>query len=392
MRILVDPDALVKAGIVTADQAEAMRAEARGALAGAGINAALFAGILAVIAGAVSLVQEPAQIAGLGLIVTALGALGLMRGGDLVRLPANAAAVIGTVMTGGGLWALIMEQWDRPVHAAWLGLIFVVPGAWLWRSGPSTLRFLAGWIVVLGAAVHLGGVLYGLGETLPPWLIWHYAFAVVLGCGLALDVRVLTGLSLVPLAGALTSRTFYSHASYSVAIYEVTLTLVQMALVAGVAWWIAARQSERVAGHLRLLALICVIWGNMALWIGSLWGDVVGETLWGPMTSAFRADDGVVDYEAWRAAQDAWEAGALSISPDVFSALWAVALVGVGLWSALTARRGLFNVAATFGAIHFYTQYFERLGTSPGAFIVAGLVAIAAAWGAWALNRRLAAE
>jgi hypothetical protein len=29
-----------------------------------------------------------------------------------------------------------------------------------------------------------------------------------------------------------------------------------------------------------------------------------------------------------------------------------------------------------FGAIHFYTQYFERLGAPPGTILVAGIVAL----------------
>ena len=47
-------------------------------------------------------------------------------------------------------------------------------------------------------------------------------------------------------------------------------------------------------------------------------------------------------------------------------------------------------LAVTFGAIHFCTQYFEQLDATPEAFVVAGVIAILAAWGFWAFNRGLA--
>jgi iron complex transport system permease protein len=34
------------------------------------------------------------------------------------------------------------------------------------------------------------------------------------------------------------------------------------------------------------------------------------------------------------------------------------------------------NLITVFAAIHFYTQYFERLGTSPATVLFAGLVAL----------------
>lgn len=40
----------------------------------------------------------------------------------------------------------------------------------------------------------------------------HYAAAVVIACGLLLDVRFVTAIAIVPLATALCSRTFDGHA------------------------------------------------------------------------------------------------------------------------------------------------------------------------------------
>jgi len=44
------------------------------------------------------------------------------------------------------------------------------------------------------------------------------------------------------------------------------------------------------------------------------------------------------------------------------------------------------NTVAVFGAIHFYAQWFERLGASPGSVLTAGLLALILAIGLRALN------
>jgi len=50
-------------------------------------------------------------------------------------------------------------------------------------------------------------------------------------------------------------------------------------------------------------------------------------------------------------------------------------------------RRWVVNVAAVFGAIHFYTQWFDHLGPQPMSFIIGGLLMLAFAFGLWSLNR-----
>jgi iron complex transport system permease protein len=49
-------------------------------------------------------------------------------------------------------------------------------------------------------------------------------------------------------------------------------------------------------------------------------------------------------------------------------------------------RRWVVTTAATFGAINFYTQWFERLGAEPWAIIVAGLTIVGIAVGLWRYN------
>ncbi len=69
-----------------------------------------------------------------------------------------------------------------------------------------------------------------------------------------------------------------------------------------------------------------------------------------------------------------------------FAAAWAIGLIGVGSWAARANRRFVVNTAATFFAINFYTQWFERLGAEPLSIALGGLLVIAIAAGLWRYN------
>ena len=77
----------------------------------------------------------------------------------------------------------------------------------------------------------------------------------------------------------------------------------------------------------------------------------------------------------------------IPVIPDyVFVIAWAVALVGVGVWAARANRRFVVNMVATFGAIHFYTQWFERLGAEPISITLAGVLMVSVAVALWRYN------
>ena len=56
--------------------------------------------------------------------------------------------------------------------------------------------------------------------------------------------------------------------------------------------------------------------------------------------------------------------------------LWAIVLIAVGIWAVKKDKRFVVNTVTTFGAIHFYSQYFEVLGASPMTMLLAGIIAI----------------
>ena len=83
-----------------------------------------------------------------------------------------------------------------------------------------------------------------------------------------------------------------------------------------------------------------------------------------------------------------YTARSLIVTPMAFIVGWAVALVAVAAWAVKAGRRWVVNLAAVFGTIHFYTQWFERLGATPGSVLIGGVLVLAFAVAAWKLNQK----
>ncbi|MGH7066437.1 MAG: hypothetical protein ACREFO_08475 [Acetobacteraceae bacterium] len=67
---------------------------------------------------------------------------------------------------------------------------------------------------------------------------------------------------------------------------------------------------------------------------------------------------------------------------------WAIALLGVRAGAARTNHRRMLNLVAVFAAIHFYTQWFARLGATPASVLAAGILMLAFALAMWKWNER----
>jgi uncharacterized membrane protein len=76
------------------------------------------------------------------------------------------------------------------------------------------------------------------------------------------------------------------------------------------------------------------------------------------------------------------------VAAEVFVIGWAGALLGVGLWAYKQQKIWVVNTLAVFGAIHFYTQYFERLGANPLSLMLAGILALTITLVLFRYNRR----
>lgn len=127
-----------------------------------------------------------------------------------------------------------------------------------------------------------------------------------------------------------------------------------------------------------VLANICIILGALGLGggvvfmtNGSLWGDRLEQ-----LTDVLgRTKDNV-----------------LTIPRLYFVIGWALALIAFAVWAMKNDRRWVVNVCTVFGAIHFYTQFFERLGPNPLAILLGGVSALGIAIAIWQFNKKAVAK
>jgi iron complex transport system permease protein len=226
-------------------------------------------------------------------------------------------------------------------------------------------------ITIIGALLLAGGII-GLSEADFVGL----AFAALLFLALAVAIRSSFLVALVPLtlAGALGSSTGYAHAVYMLTVNEPSITIAFFALLAGAGYLISRHVGQAYQQLAITFARVSLILVNFGFWIGSLWGDYPGET-WAQGE----------DYRLW-SHREAWRAAHIHVPEIAFIVGWAILIIAVGVWAARTNRRWVVTTAAVFGAIEFYTQWFERLDTEPWAIIVAGLSIVAFAIALWRYN------
>ena len=285
---------------------------------------------------------------------------------DTGSLGINILLGFGIVAVSAGIVALV----PTPLAGAAVGAAMFALGLALTLTRAEQWSLLAQICVVIGALIAAaGGIALGEGS-----LASLVAVTVALACA-ALLARssLLIAAAVLLLAACLGARSGYWHATYSVTIYEPALTVVLFSFVALAAYL----SSKRLAADYERLALTAartsIFLVNFGFWIGSLWGDRL---------LLFRSLSG-------EAAKGAARAAYTVVIPDwVFGAVWAIALIGVGVWGAMVNRRWVVNVAAVFAAIHFYTQWFERLGATPLAILLGGLILLGVAIGLWSFNRR----
>lgn len=395
MHVIADTDQLVKEGVLTTDQAEIIQDRARATMITLAINVVLCAGIFAATGGLIFWLATPVSVAVGGVLMLVLGLGILSKRSETLAMFGNAATLIGAgMLLGGAAIELVDKHQDI---AGWIlapvGGVLLVALGWRMKTGALSNRFVMGALILMALALHIGGIewLSQEQELVAPWrnIEMLYYAALMAGVGMLIDLRFVTALSLAPFAQALETGSSYFHAAYVFYSPESTLSIVQMALLIALCLWAARTQPERIARHLRTLVILAFVVANMCALVGSLWGDVVGEYVWG---SGRYSDSRYSDWDDFFAAREAFRASALKISEGVYSILWGGALIVILIWAARSSRRGLFNGALTFAGIHAYTQLFESFGDEPLAYVIGGLALIPVAWAAWQLNRGLLSQ
>ena len=288
---------------------------------------------------------------------------------DTSSLAINILVGFGVIAVSGGTLALLPTLLTVIV----LGLVLSAIGLVLTLLGKEQWSLLAQICLVIGALLFCGSV-YALGEgSLAAKLLVTAALA---GTAIVARSGLLMAAAVFALAACLGARAGYWDATYTLTIYEPLVTIVLFGLLALGTYYL----SKSLAADYERLALIAartsVFMVNFGFWIGSLWGD---HSLL--IRSVLRRDPNVLtDF---------------SNSPELLPPLpfvigWAVVLIGVGIWGVRENRRWVVNIVAVFAAIHFYTQWFERLGLEPVSVLVGGLLMLAFALGLWTFNKRFA--
>ena len=95
---------------------------------------------------------------------------------------------------------------------------------------------------------------------------------------------------------------------------------------------------------------------NMSFWVASLWADL--------------------------------DSYYYIASSGVFALLWAIVLIGVLIFGTKKNIPFLVNMTTTFGAIHFYTQYFEFFDVNPVSMIISGIIGIFITVILWKYNKK----
>lgn len=386
---LADTDALVADGVLTEAQAEVIRNRSRDTLVAVGVNTILSAGIVAAALGLVFWLADVTMVAVVGAVFLLVGAFVLFKGQALYRMLGNAGALIGAGMLLGGATLKsfdVMSVKDAGILCLVVGMGVAVAAFFLRKNGVERLGFALSAVVVLGAGMHLVGayaLVMGEGRSLsvPPALVHLYAALVLLALGYLLDLRVISALAIGPFAQMLDTSTSYFHAAYVFYSPEPALSVLQMTLALAVSFWLVQYRGGRIGRHAGIFAIMAFIVGNLCFLVGSLWGSTIGESRF-----MARYYDNPGDWSDYQEKFDAFRATTIHISAGTFSVIWAIALVAALAYAMFRGRRGLFNAALTFGAIHAYTQLFESFTDLPLAFVIAGLSAVPLAWGLWRAN------
>jgi hypothetical protein len=275
---------------------------------------------------------------------------------DTGSLALNLFLGFGVVATAAGALALLQSAQASIL----LGLALSAAGLGISRHSPRTWGVLGSTLFLVGGLMTGGGIVV-LTDGRPA------GFLIVTALALFTGVVARSGLFMVlgtlALSAGVGAASSYSHASYTLVIEQPAVTVALFSLLS----WGAYRLSLPLEPELQRLAVIvartALFLVNFGFWVGSLWGDSLGG-------------------------RRSWNFDHNQIVPDwIFAIVWAVALLGVGVWAARENRRWVVNLVAVFGAIHFYTQYFERLGASPESIVIAGIAAIGLALALVRYNR-----
>lgn len=259
------------------------------------------------------------------------------------NLGINLLIGFGVIATTLGALALFPSA----VIALQLGFILAALGIYLKLQQQEIWGLLAGILILLGTLLSAGGVTILTKGSVTGFVIITILY---LAGAILAKSKLLSMFSALSLSATIGAMTAYFHASYYLGMQKPALTILLFSILG----WGSYQLSQKVAQDYEDIGIVfartCLFLVNLGFWIGSLWGD-----------------------------QD--------ISKLTFVIGWALALIIVAIWAIKQQKKWVVNTVTVFGAIHFYTQYFERLGANPGTLMLAGILALGLALFIFNYNR-----
>lgn len=219
-----------------------------------------------------------------------------------------------------------------------MGVILFILGLGLILNKAAKWALFAQFCITVGALGIVGGVTFISDGSLPVGVGLTLALAVA---AFLAQSGMLAALTIVQLALLLGAGTAYWHASYFFGVDRPAFTISILAVVTLALYFVSLQLPSAYERVCIIAARTAILMINGAFLVGSLFGDF---TL------------------GWPAS---W-----------FTIAWAILLLGVGIWGISANRRWVVNAAAVFGAIHFYTQWFEYLGPNPLAVLGGGILLV----------------
>lgn len=260
-------------------------------------------------------------------------------------LAQNIFVGFGVVHTAAG----ILAYFQTSVAAIGLGVVLAAIGIFIGQKHALKWKLLGSALTLIGSLTAAGGIIAFTEGGVLGFLVVAIVCASSATYTKSALLSIITALALSAAVGAMTA---YGHATYLLAIRQPSVTIALFSLLAFSAYMASKKlpsEYERILIAFSRTSLFIV---NLGFWVGSLWGD-----------SPF------VEKRDWTFRSEA-------LIPDiVFVIAWAIALIATSVWAARAGKLWIVNLLVVFGAIHFYTQYFERLGANPLTMIFAGLIA-----------------
>ena len=233
-----------------------------------------------------------------------------------------------------------------------LGLIITISGLFILKSPWQQWALISHISIVIGTLMISGGLIM---FTKGSMLSYGFVSLLLFATGIGTQNHVLIALAVFSLSQLLTQEkpSYYlrmPNAAIAAAFYSL-MTI----------WAYAASLHRKIPyQNLALTAAkSALILANIAFWI-STWDKYFNKL----------------------------KVLGFSISPLFMAFTWAAFLILIAAWAIKKNDRWLLIVAALFGALHAYTQWFIRLSVTPATVLIAGLFTIGIALAIRHINRK----